>query len=301
MPELPEVETIKKYLKRFILGKKIVGFENLDKKRIKIKEKDIINEKILDIKRKGKVLILKLSNDKEICIHLKLTGQLIYQQNKEISKSTRAIFELTENREPMRTLLLNANICKPLYTNREHMRTSKKIKEKANNHSNVHYLIFNDARKFGWIKLKTKEIEKLGIEPFSKEFNVKNLERIFKQTRRPIKVVLMDQKKIAGIGNIYANEALFLAKINPQKRANRLTKEEIKRLKNSILKVLKRAIKYEGTSSRSYIKPDQTKGRYQEKFLVYQRAGKNCLRCNSKIKKIIVGGRSTFYCKKCQK
>ncbi|MFN3605521.1 MAG: zinc finger domain-containing protein, partial [Leptonema sp. (in: bacteria)] len=118
---------------------------------------------------------------------------------------------------------------------------------------------------------------------------------------RPIKIVLMDQTKIAGIGNIYANEALFLAKINPQKPANKLTKEEIKRLKNSILKILKKALKYEGTSTRFYLKPDQTKGKYQENFLVYQREGKSCLRCNGKIKKIILGRRSTFYCPNCPK
>lgn len=263
MPELPEVETIKNYLKEILIGKKIVGFKNLDKKRVKVKEKDIIGEKFLDVKRKGKILILKLSNNKEIYSHLKMTGQFLYF-DKRLKKGdlrfTRAIFKLNKG-----------------------------------------YLIFNDIRKFGWLKINEKEIQKLGIEPFSQEFNLKNLRKIFQRTKRPIKLVLMDQEKIAGIGNIYANEALFLAKINPQKPANKLTKEEIKRLKKSILKILKKALKYEGTSSRFYLKPDRSKGRYQEKFLVYQKEGKSCSQCKKEIKRIILGGRSTFYCSRCQR
>lgn len=260
MPELPEVETIKNYLKKFLIGKKILKFENFDEKRIFLKERDVIGEKILDVERRGKILIIKLTNNKEIFVHLKMTGQLIYLDELNIFKTTKAVFHLSKG-----------------------------------------YFVFNDARKFGWIKLEAKEAKKLGIEPFSKEFNLDNLQKVFNRTKRPIKIVLMDQEKIAGIGNIYANESLFLAKINPKKPANQLTKEEIKRLKSSILKILKRALKYEGTSSRFYIKPDQTKGRYQEKFLVYQREGEKCYRCKSKIKRIILGGRSTFYCPKCQK
>lgn len=260
MPELPEVETIKNYLKKFLIGKRILGFENLDRKRVKVKEKEIAGEKILDVERRGKILVLKLSNNKNIFVHLKMTGQLVYLKDSAKFKTTRAIFKLSKG-----------------------------------------FFLFNDARKFGWMKLRADEFKKLGIEPFSKEFNLENLKKIFKQTKRPIKIVLMDQTKIAGIGNIYASESLFLAKINPRKLANQLTKEEIKRLRSSILKILKKALRYEGTSSRFYIKPDQSKGLYQEKFLVYQRVGNDCFCCQGKIKRIILGGRSTFYCENCQK
>ena len=300
MPELPEVETIKNYLKKILVGKKIVGFRRLDKKQVQIRERDVVGEKILDIERRGKILIFKLSNNKEIYVHLKMTGRLIYTEKLDISKATRAVFEFSNGREPLRTFSrTDAN-----NKNRELLRTEKRTYANYILDRELvrkGYLLFNDARKFGWIKLKAREIGKLGIEPFSKEFNLKNLEKIFRATKRPIKIVLMDQEKIAGIGNIYANEALFLAKINPKKPANKLTKEEIKRLKNSILKVLKKALECEGTSSRFYLKPDQTKGRYQEKFLVYQREGKSCFRCQNKIKRIILGGRSTFYCERCQK
>lgn len=296
MPELPEVETIKNYLRKSIVDKEIVGFRNLNKKQIKIKGKNIIGEKILDIQRRGKILILRLTNDKNIFVHLKMTGQLIYAQNKEMSKSTRAIFELRELTRMSSGARMDTNIRK-----HSHYKDSRNDSRSKTIRVDSRYLIFNDARKFGWMKLKANESEKLGIEPFNEEFNLKNLEKIFKQTKRPIKIVLMDQTKIAGIGNIYANEALFLAKINPRKSADELTKTEIKNIKNSILKVLRKALKYEGTSSRFYIKPDQTKGRYQEKFLVYQREGKKCFRCNNNIKRIILGGRSTFYCENCQK
>ncbi|MEM2933158.1 MAG: bifunctional DNA-formamidopyrimidine glycosylase/DNA-(apurinic or apyrimidinic site) lyase [Candidatus Pacearchaeota archaeon] len=260
MPELPEVETIKNYLEKFLLGKKIVGFRNLNKKQVKIKAKEIIGEKISNIERKGKILILTLTNNKKVYIHLKMTGQLIFQHELKPIKFTRAIFQFSRA-----------------------------------------YLLFNDARKFGWIKFQSEEIKKLGIEPFNQAFNLQNLQKIFRASKRPIKRVLMDQKKIAGIGNIYANEALFLAKINPLKPASALTNEEIRELRNSILEVLKKALKYEGTSLRFYLKPDQTNGRYQEKFLVYQKEGENCYYCHDKIKKIFLDGRSTFYCPSCQK
>lgn len=264
MPELPEVETIKVYLKRFISGAKIVDFRNLDKKRIKVDPKEIINQTILDIQRRGKMLIFKLPNDKLLIFHLKMSGQIIYLNEAKIDekdlKHTRAIFKLDRG-----------------------------------------YLIFNDPRRFGWLKTDKKEIEKLGIEPLSQEFNLKNLQKIFSRTKRMIKIVLMDQRRIAGIGNIYASESLFLARVNPRKPANTLTTEEIRRLKNSVVKILRKALRYEGTSSRLYLKPDGSKGSYQERFLVYQREGKKCLRCRNKIKKIILGGRSTFYCPKCQR
>jgi formamidopyrimidine-DNA glycosylase len=130
--------------------------------------------------------------------------------------------------------------------------------------------------------------------------NFKYLKEIFSKTKRPIKIVLMDQEKIAGLGNIYANEALFLAKIHPLKPANKLKDSEIKNLLSAIKKVIKKAIKLQGTSFRFYIKPDESKGSYQEEFLVYQRKNEKCLRCKSKIKYIKIAGRGSFYCLRCQ-
>ena len=269
MPELPEVETIKRYLERKIIGQSIRRVEILDKKRFKGDKKKIETTKISAIVRKGKILIFVLSNGYNLLFHLKLAGQILFlnflrnSENPKISKESRAVFILDKG-----------------------------------------YLLFNDVRKFGWIKVVDsenlkKEIKKLGVEALDLTFN--DLRNILNKTKRPIKLVLMDQTKIAGIGNIYANESLFLAKIHPRTPANKISEKKMKDLLKAIKKVLEKAIKYEGTSFRFYLKPDASKGRYQENFLVYQREGQKCKRCPVKIKRIILGGRSTFYCPNCQK
>ncbi len=265
MPELPEVESIKRYLEKEIIGQKILKVKVLNQKSFYGDKRKIIDKKILFINRRGKILIFRLENNLNLVFHLKMSGQLIFIKEKlnNFEKQTRVAFILSGGT-----------------------------------------LIFNDFRKFGWVKILNdkeffQEIKKLGPEPFSKEFNFNYLKNIFSKTKRAIKIVLMDQTKIAGIGNIYANEALFLAKVNPKKPANKLNYMEIKNLLKAIKIVLKRGIKYQGVSLRMYLKPDQTKGGYQEKLLIYQQ--KNCYFCKSTIKKIILGGRSTFYCSKCQK
>jgi len=308
MPELPEIETIKRYLEKDLIGRKIGDVKILNKKSFIGDKKKILNSKILKIERKGKMLIFKLvinlpgykpdklpgfepdksgnhqdnlsgknhpgktfNRDIYLVFHLKLTGQLIFyptNSNESLNKwqrirYTRVIFILDKG-----------------------------------------FLIFNDARKFGWVRVwddKTlnNELSKIGKEPF--DLNFKYLKEIFSKTKRPIKIVLMDQGKIAGLGNIYANEALFLSKIHPLKPANKLKDNEIKNLLSAIKKVITKAIKLQGTSFRFYVKPDESKGSYQEKFLVYQRKDEKCLRCKSKIKYIKIGGRGSFYCSNCQK
>jgi formamidopyrimidine-DNA glycosylase len=266
MPELPEIETIKRYLEKDLIGRKIKDVKILNKKSFIGDKKKILNSKILKIERKGKILIFRLNNDLNLVFHLKLTGQLIFLnflRNSEIKNYTRVIFILDEG-----------------------------------------FLIFNDARKFGWVKVLdnkdlNNELSKIGKEPF--DLNFKYLKEIFSKTKRTIKIVLMDQRQIAGLGNIYANEALFLAKIHPLKPANKLKNNEIKNLLSAIKKVIKKAIKLQGTSFKFYVKPDESKGSYQEEFLVYQRKNEKCLRCKSKIEYIKIGGRGSFYCSNCQK
>jgi len=266
MPELPEIETIKRYLEKYLMGRKIKEAKILNKKSFIGDKKKILNSKILKIERSGKMLVLKLNNDLNLIFHLKLTGQLIFSnflKNSEIKNYTRIIFILDKG-----------------------------------------FLIFNDARKFGWVKILNDKdlnnaLSKIGKEPF--DLNFKYLKEIFSKTKRPIKIVLMDQEKIAGLGNIYANEALFLAKIHPLKPANKLKDKEIKNLLLSIKKVIQKAIKLQGTSFRFYVKPDESKGSYQKEFLVYQRKDEKCSRCKNKIKYIKIGGRGTFYCPTCQK
>jgi formamidopyrimidine-DNA glycosylase len=271
MPELPEIETIKRYLEKDLIGRKIKDVRILNKKSFIGDKKKILNSKILKIERRGKMLVFRLNNGLNLIFHLKLTGQLLFyytNSNESLNKwqrirYTRVIFILDKG-----------------------------------------FLIFNDARKFGWVRVLddkglNNELSKIGKEPF--DLNFKYLKEIFSKTKRPIKIVLMDQEKIAGLGNIYANEALFLAKIHPLKPANKLKDNQIKNLLSSIKKVIKKAIKLQGTSFRFYAKPDESKGGYQEEFLVYQRKNEKCLRCKSKIKYIKIGGRGSFYCSNCQK
>ncbi len=174
---------------------------------------------------------------------------------------------------------------------------------------------FNDIRKFGWIRVvETKKVgelpffKNLGPEPsFAKategqaSLTAEKFRDILVSTKVPVKSVLMDQHKISGIGNIYANEALFLARINPTRRASSLTKQEAKRLLGAIEEVLRKSIEAGGSSMTNYVNALGEKGTYQEYFLVYRKDGEWCPACKSIIKKMKTGGRGTFYCKKCQK
>jgi len=269
MPELPEVETIKRYLVKKLKGRKIKDIIILNNKSFYGDKKEIVNSEILNIKRRGKILIFKLKNNLNLVFHMKMSGQLLFFESlkktdtNEIVKHSRAIFNLDKG-----------------------------------------LLIFKDTRKFGWVKILNneelnKELKKLGKEPLV--LNFKYLKETFSKSKRPIKVILMDQSKIAGIGNIYANEILFLAKIYPLTPANKLKDKEIKNLLLAIKKIIQKAIKLQGTSFRSYLKPDKSIGSYQEKFLVYQRKNKKCFRCKNKINYIKVRNRGSFYCSSCQK
>jgi len=285
MPELPEVETIKRTLQKAIVGKAIKNIEVRKAKIFQGEPQEVIGRKIEGIERRGKMLIIKLSGGKALVVHFKLTGQMVWvpEAGEQVTvghpipfagtqlpaKTTHVIFEIDGGR-----------------------------------------LFYNDLRQFGWIKvisnLKSQILNltgELGMEPFDKEFTTEYLEGIFSRTSKPIKLVLMDQTKIAGVGNIYANEALFEAGILPTRPAKKLENEEIKKLRKAIIKVLEEGIKYGGSSAKdeAYIKPTGEPGSYQQHFRVYQRAGEKCRKCGTIIKRINLGGRGTFWCPTCQK
>jgi len=280
MPELPEVETIRKEAQEALKGLKIKKVKVLDPKPVKSQKREFEDLKgsIKGVRRFGKILVIDLISKKSILVHLKMTGQLVYEGRKKFAgdlkkgslevpnKYTRLIFYLNKGK-----------------------------------------LYFNDLRKFGYLKLvatdnlkKTPEIKNLGLEPLDKGFNSDFLQQVLEKTKRPVKVVLMDQGKIAGVGNIYANEALFWAKVRPQRPANTLTKRETKRLVESVRKVIKEGIALKGASENTYVDLFGAKGSFMKKVMVYQRAGKRCYLCGARIKKIVLGGRSSFYCPKCQ-
>lgn len=276
MPELPEVETIVRELNREIAGKKIQKIEVKLPKMVMGKIVKIEGLKIQKIIRRAKLIIIEISGGFRLAIHLKLTGQLFYipknmqktKTGESESKYTHVIFYFTDGSK----------------------------------------LLFNDLRQFGWIKVLTQEElekelkkENYGPEPLSKDFNfAKFKEVILKRKKAQIKPVLMDQTIIAGIGNIYSDEALYLAKIHPKRKVSEISESELKKLYKAILKVLKEAIFWRGTSIDSYRRTSGEKGTYEKHRRVYQREGELCQRCGSKIERIKIGARSAHFCPGCQ-
>lgn len=294
MPELPEVETIRQDLRRKILNKKIIGVQILHKKTIHNKKKDfwriLKNNKVKEIDRVGKLIIFELNRKNFLLVHLKMTGSLILQKDKEIMAGghSNVNMELASHHKGAGFNLPN-----------KHTRVIIIFEDKAR-------LFFNDLRLFGYMKIvgaKAKDKIKLGfgIEPLAANFTLSNFEKIFKNRRTSLKAILLNQKLIAGLGNIYADEACFAAGINPFKQANKLTKEEIKKLFVSIEKLLKYAILKRGTTFNNYVDSNGNRGNYTKYLKVYGRGGKSCKKCQNILKKTKLAGRGTVFCVRCQK
>lgn len=291
MPELPEVENIRIQLEKFLIGHKIKKVEIRYKKCFEGDPKKIEGAAVDNIRRFGKVLSIDFDNGYSLVVHIKLTGQLIYRGP-----------NLPSRKEPL---------------------SSKIIGGLGGKHTHIIFhldkggkLFYNDVRKFGWMKAVKSEklkvqsgfIRRLGPEPVvdkknppDKPLSLEKFKEIVGSTGRAIKTLLMDQTKISGIGNIYANDALFLARINPEEKANKINKQKVEALYESVLKVLKRGLKYGGASELSFITPDGSEGEYQNHTLVYGKGGEDCPNgCAGKIKKIKVSGRGTYFCSICQ-
>jgi formamidopyrimidine-DNA glycosylase len=291
MPELPEVEVVRLFLNQHLINKTISTLEIITPKSFIGDPKKIINQKIIKTSRIGKQLSLHLANNLILLFHLKMTGQIIYfpplsrggpegggvslghptpKEDKSIlpNKSTRLVFIFSDDSK----------------------------------------LFFNDQRKFGWVKLLTpSELvdsqKNLGLDILNPNFTPKYFYQQIQNTSRPIKIVLLDQSKFAGIGNIYANDSLFLAKINPQTPSNKISLKKASLLHHFLIQIMTESIKAGGSTAKDnkYIHPDGSSGQHQFNFQVYQRAGEPCLVCQTPIKKITLAARGTFYCPKCQK
>jgi len=295
MPELPEVETIRRELLQDIKGKKIVSVEVLTPKIINCPTNEFIkiikNAKIKDIQRRAKLLIIKLSNSYNLVVHLKLTGQFIYK----FSAYDESIPAAGTGAKGKRV---------PSYGLQE-----KKYTRLIFTFENGDKLFFNDLRKFAFVKLlDNKELKELltkenfGPEPLEKDFTLDIFQNLLtKKKKAKIKPLLMNQEFLAGIGNVYASESCFYAKILPTRPAGSLTKKEIKELYQGLRKILNAAIIRKGSSVDQYIDIYGKKGKYVPFLKVYGRQGKSCLRCGSKIKKITLAGRGTYFCSGCQK
>lgn len=281
MPELPEVETIRIQLNQVLKGLRIAGVEVLKAKSFQGDKREIIGKKIVGVERRAKIILIQLSGDYCLAIHLKLTGQLIYKKSKIQVKSQKAgPYEIGTLPNKYTRVIINFTDGSKLY--------------------------FNDLRIFGWVKVVNRlpELEKLGPEANDeKTFSLVYFKQILSRSKKPVKLVIMDQEKLAGVGNIYANEALFIAGIDPRRPANSLTMGDIKILRYSILRILRDAIKHKGTSDtdEAYRQISGEKGNFQNFLQVYGRAGQKCPKCSGVIKRIKIGGRGTFYCPACQR
>ncbi len=269
MPELPEVETVRKVLKKDLINLEItnviINYEDMIKTDPKEFKKNLIGSKIVDIKRYGKWLVFETTNY-DLVSHLRMEGKYFYTDKVKPLKHEHVIFEF----------------------------------------NNGKVLRYKDVRKFGVMYLVKKDklfidtpLSKLGYEPFAKELTSSYLKEKLKTKKIPIKTALLDQEIISGLGNIYVDEVLFKSAVSPFKKANLLNDLELERIITSSKEILTEAIKSGGTTIRSYTSSLGVTGNYQDKLMVHTK--KKCPICNQDILKAKIGGRSTYYCKNCQK
>jgi formamidopyrimidine-DNA glycosylase len=269
MPELPEVETVARQLRPYLKGRLIRSWRIMDprlaltaKHRSKVK-----GCRIGRVRREGKQILLEMNSLQKksifLLIHLRMTGRLIYSATPLMpgTKHIRAIFELDRG-----------------------------------------WLFFQDTRRFGTIKLMESEKELRGsaVDPFSRHFTPLRLKQLFGNTTTSIKTWLLRQDKLAGMGNIYASESLFVAGINPTRVGGSLRDHEVSRLHGAIQQVLRRAIKEGGTTFSDFRDGNGRAGNYARKLQVYDRAGEPCRKCGRPIERLVQAQRSTFYCPNCQ-
>ncbi|OJF95753.1 DNA-formamidopyrimidine glycosylase [Alkalibacterium sp. 20] len=273
MPELPEVENVKNGLKNLVLGKIIIDTRVLWSNIIKEPsvfefQKKLRGQEIIDIKRQGKFLLFILT-DYVLISHLRMEGKYrIEKATRPLTKHTHVVFELNSDEQ-------------------------------------LRYL---DVRKFGKMSLVDKDklhlhpsIKNLGPEPTVETLRTEHLIKALKKTERPIKACLLDQKTVAGIGNIYADEILYDAYIHPERKGSALSSDEIEKLKNSIIGIMSKAVEKGGTTIRTYSNAFGVEGSYQSYLKVYGKKDETCQRCHHTIEKIKVAQRGTHYCPHCQK
>lgn len=284
MPELPEVETIRRGLSKFIIKRKLIKTTILcDKSFIGRPVKGMV----INIRRYGKALVIDLDNNQSLMIHLRMTGQLIYDQ-----QAGQRVEERYAAGHPSENFVANLP--------NKQTRVILEFDDGT--------LYFNDQRKFGFIKvMPTLEVEndefirKLAPEPWNMEVD-DFFKRLGRHKNSCIKAVILDQTIVCGLGNIYADEALFESEIHPECKCGEITRNQAEKLLMAARKVMERSIESGGSTMATYVKADGTRGDYLEKFAqVFRREGKACPRCGCEIVKIRVAGRGTHICPKCQK
>lgn len=267
MPELPEVETVRKQLEKELVGAYVVGVEIRMSKIFIGEPSSIYKDKIVSVSRIGKYLFVHLASGKGVVVHLKMTGRLILDVGEyESAPHTRVVINLNDGRK----------------------------------------IYYWDTRMFGYIRVEndlqasiSNLQKKMGPEPW--QISDTDLLRKLQKTGRAIKEAILDQSLLAGVGNIYANDGLWKAGIDPRKKANSLKLSEVKKLRESLCSVLTRGLATGGASDNTYRDFYGGRGGYQNEFLTYGRAGEPCNKCGLALKRIVVGGRGTWVCEECQK
>lgn len=276
MPELPEVELVAKSLDELVKGRKIIAAELLRERlapfntSLEFAEK-LKDAKITGVQRRGKHILFDLDNNQTLIAHLRMSGRfLLLPIERDLPKFTHAVFYFADETR----------------------------------------LVFSDQRHFGLMKIvatanlsETKELKSLAPEPFSEDFNEKYFRRVLKTSKRSLKEFLLDQTKVCGLGNIYAAEAMFLARVNPQTPANLLSAKKANVLLEKIREVLAESIRHGSTLN---VNPENIAGSYYGGgftigWRVYDREKQPCVNCETEISRLKQGGRSSYFCPKCQK
>ena len=289
MPELPEVEVIRSGLSELIAKKTIEKVNVLNAKSFQASTSSIDvfvnNSTILSVKRRAKILLIELSSGYSLVIHLKMTGQLLFRDNQNKSKNF-------AGGHPSDSFL---SVLPDNHTRVELIFTDSTT------------LFFNDMRKFGWIKLlpttelkEEKFIAKLGPEPLIGNPTPEYLKRMSRHPKSLVKAALLNQEIVAGIGNIYADEALWGAMIHPKTRVENLSKKQLEDILNAAIEVMSFSINKGGSTDRNYLNAKGEKGSYLTFANVFRKEGKPCPRCGHVIEKIRVAGRGTHVCSNCQ-
>jgi formamidopyrimidine-DNA glycosylase len=275
VPELPEVETVRRRLEPALAGRRLDRVEILDWRLTRPHEPlevaaELSGERVHAVDRRGKYLVVCFDSGRALLIHLRMTGSVLHVapgSAAEADPYRRAVVTLDDGSE----------------------------------------LVYRDVRRFGtWLLTEPDEVEpylnaRLGGEPLAPAFTTKRLAEALANRRAPVKAVILDQRRLAGVGNIYADEALWRARVHPLRPAGELGEDELRALHRGIRAALRAGIERQGATLRDYRTPDGGSGRMQHEFKVYGREGEPCERCGTPIEKIRAAGRGTWYCPTCQR
>jgi formamidopyrimidine-DNA glycosylase len=314
MPELPEVETVKLGLEKLIIGKSISSVTSDTEKSFPNTPADVsrflVGSSVVAIKRRAKVLIIELDSKYSLVIHLKMTGQLVYLGKRESPVSNH---QSPASMSDSRRVTSDSASVERFGAGHPNDSLIGDLPDKSTRvvltFADESCLYFNDQRKFGWVKLlPTVEVpfidfmKKVGPEPLDAAFTpIVFAERLQRRKNSTIKAALLDQTVLAGIGNIYADESLWGAKIHPETRVKNIGQEQLNTLFDQIQYMLRLAIKKGGSSDKNYVNAEGKRGSYLDFARVFRREGASCPRCRDVIIKTRVAGRGTHVCPTCQK